>query len=127
MKEDEKRIVKKAYRNLGKTEIIRIGNNFVDDFIFEDNKAVDIPIDALRAIFNIVADLRNEQLQPTSKPQQLSLFDNLQESKTMSKLKEMFNSGLMLNKFNESGINNVDDLNKLSEDELGELLKKICK
>lgn len=75
MKEDEKRIVKKAYRNLGKTEIIRIGNNFVDDFIFEDNKAVDIPIDALRAIFNIVADLRNEQLQPTSKPQQLSLFE----------------------------------------------------
>jgi hypothetical protein len=47
--------------------------------------------------------------------------------KTISNLKEMFNDGLMLNKFNESGINNVDDLNKLSEDELGELLKKICK
>ena len=61
------------------------------------------------------------------KPQQLSLFDNLQESKTMLNLKEMFNNGLMLNKFNKSGINNVDDLNKLSEDELGELLKKICK
>ena len=75
MKDDEKRIVKKAYKNLGKAEIIRIGNNFVDDFIFEDNKAVDIPIDALRAIFNIVADLRNEQLQPLTKPQQLSLFE----------------------------------------------------
>ena len=62
-----------------------------------------------------------------NKPQQLSLFDNLQESKTMLKLKEMFNNGLMLDKFKESGINNVDDLNKLSEDELGELLKKICK
>lgn len=59
--------------------------------------------------------------------QQLSLFDNLQESKTMLNLKEMFNNGLMLNKFNESEINNVDDLNKLSEDELGELLEKICK
>jgi len=60
-------------------------------------------------------------------PQQLSLFNNLQESKIILGLKEMFNNGLMLNKFNESGINNVDDLNKLSEDELGELLKKICK
>ena len=40
---------------------------------------------------------------------------------------EMFNNGLMLDKFKESGINNIDDLNKLSEDELGELLKKICK
>ena len=45
------------------TEIIRLGNSFVDDFLFEDNKAVDnIPINALRAIFNIAPDLRNEQL-----------------------------------------------------------------
>ena len=75
MKDDEKRIVKKNYKNLGKAEIVRLGNNFVDDFIFEDNKAVDIPIDALRAIFNIVADLRNEQLRPQDKPKQLSLFE----------------------------------------------------
>ena len=69
-----------------------------------------------------------EEIDKTYKnPNQLSLFDNLQESKTMLNLKEMFNNGLMLNKFNESGINNIDDLNKLSEDELGELLKKICK
>lgn len=75
MKDNEKKVVKKNYKNLGKTEVIRLGNNFVDDFIFEDNKAVDIPIDALRAIFNIVADLRNEQLRPQDRPQQLSLFE----------------------------------------------------
>lgn len=62
MKDNEKRIVRKSYKNLTQTEIIRLGNSFVDDFLFEDNKAVDIPINALRAIFNIAADLRNEQL-----------------------------------------------------------------
>lgn len=58
---------------------------------------------------------------------QLSLFDNLKESKVMNSLKEMFQQGLMLNKFNELGINNIEDLNSKSEDEIGELLKKICK
>lgn len=62
-----------------------------------------------------------------NKSQQLSLFDNLQESKVMNTLKEMFQQGLMLNKFNELGINNIEDLDSKSEDELGELLKKICK
>lgn len=62
-----------------------------------------------------------------NKLQQLFLFDNIQESKVMSSLKEMFQQGLMLNKFNESGINSIEDLDSKSEDELGELLKKICK
>lgn len=53
--------------------------------------------------------------------------ENIQDSKTILNLKEMFNNNLMLDKFKELGINNVDNLNKLSEDELGELLKKICK
>lgn len=61
------------------------------------------------------------------KSQQLSLFDNLQESKTMSILKEMFNQNLMINRFNELNINNIEDLENSSEDQLGELLKKICK
>ena len=61
MKDNEKRIVRKSYKNLTQTEIIRLENSFVDDFLFEDNKAVDSPINALRAIFN-TADLRNEQL-----------------------------------------------------------------
>ena len=75
MKDNEKRIVRKSYKNLTQTEIIRLGNSFVDDFLFEDNKAVDIPINALRAIFNIAADLRNEQLRPRDRPMQLSLFE----------------------------------------------------
>ena len=75
MKDNEKRIVRKSYKNLTQTEIIRLGNSFVDDFLFEDNKAVDIPINALRAIFNIAADLRNEQLRPQDRPMQLSLFE----------------------------------------------------
>ncbi|WP_185140296.1 MULTISPECIES: hypothetical protein [unclassified Chryseobacterium] len=32
---------------------IRMGNHFVDDFIFEDQEAADIPINALRVIFNV--------------------------------------------------------------------------
>ena len=75
MKDNEKRIARKSYKNLIQTEIIRLGNSFVDDFLFEDNKAVDIPINALRAIFNIAADLRNEQLRPQDRPMQLSLFE----------------------------------------------------
>ena len=75
MKDNEKRIARKSYKNLTQTEIIRQGNSFVDDFLFEDNKAVDIPINALRAIFNIAADLRNEQLRPQDIPMQLSLFE----------------------------------------------------
>lgn len=55
------------------------------------------------------------------------LFDNIKESKVMNSLKEMFQQGLMSDKFNESGINSIEDLNSKSENELGELLKKICK
>ena len=80
MKNNEKRIVRKSYKNLTQTEIIRLGNSFVDDFLFEDNKAVDIPINALRTIFNIAADLRNEQLRPQDRPMQLSLFEEEFES-----------------------------------------------
>lgn len=56
-----------------------------------------------------------------------SIIDNIQESKVMNNLKEMFEQGLMLNKFNELGINSIEDLSNKSEDEIGELLKKICK
>ena len=52
---------------------------------------------------------------------------NLQDSKVMNSLKEMFQQGLMSDKFSESGINSIEDLDNKSEDELGELLKKICK
>lgn len=74
MKNNEKRIFRRSYKNLTKTEIIRLGNSFVDDFLFEDNKAVDVPINALRTIFNIAADLRNEQLRPQDRDQCSCLF-----------------------------------------------------
>ena len=91
MKDNEKRIVRKSYKNLTQTEIIRLGNSFVDDFLFEDNKAVDIPINALRAIFNIAADLRNEQLRPQDRPMQLSLFEvEFEPLKTALKKKKLF-------------------------------------
>ncbi len=97
------------------------GLNSIDDFMYNQSKSW-AKGNGKMYVFDI-----KESFENINKPQQLSLFDNLQESKTMSNLKEMFNNGLMLDKFNESGINNVDDLNKLSENELGELLKKICK
>ena len=56
-------------------EKIRFGNQFVDDFIFEDHQAADIPINALRVIFNIISIIGNEQFQPEIHPKQLSLFD----------------------------------------------------
>ncbi len=91
MKDNEKRIARKSYKNLTQTEIIRQGNSFVDDFLFEDNKAVDIPINALRVIFNIAADLRNEQLRPQDRPMQLSLFEEeFEPLKTVLKKKNYF-------------------------------------
>ena len=91
MKNNEKRIFRRSYKNLTKTEIIRLGNSFVDDFLFEDNKAVNIPINALRAIFNIAADLRNEQLRPQDRPMQLSLFEEeFEPLKTVLKKKNYF-------------------------------------
>ena len=92
MKDNEKkRIVWRSYKNLTQTEIIRLRNSFVDDFLFEDNKAVDIPINALRAIFNIAADLRNEQLRPQDRPMQLSLFEEeFEPLKTVLKKKNYF-------------------------------------
>jgi hypothetical protein len=91
MKNNEKKIFRRSYKNLTQTEIIRLENSFVDDFLFEDNKAVDIPINALRAIFNIAADLRNEQLRPQDRPMQLSLFEEeFEPLKTALKKKNYF-------------------------------------
>jgi hypothetical protein len=54
---------------------IRLGNHFVDDFMFEDHQAADIPINALRVIFNIISIISSEQFRPEDRPKQLSLFD----------------------------------------------------
>ncbi len=70
-----RKIVKKSYDDIEKAEFIRIGNQFADDFLFQDNKATDIPINALRIIFNIISILRNDQFMPEKQVRQLTLFD----------------------------------------------------
>lgn len=72
------RIIRKEFESSsGKLpDKIRLGNHFVDDFIFENNEAADIPINALRVIFNIVSIIGNEQFRPTDRPHQLTLFDD---------------------------------------------------
>lgn len=71
------RLIRKKFENKNDRhpEQIRLGNNFVDDFIFEDSEAADIPINALRVIFNIINIISNEQFRPEDRPRQLSLFD----------------------------------------------------
>ena len=75
--EKDLRLIRKEFEN--KNEIIpdriRLGNHFVDDFIFEGHEAADIPINALRVIFNIVSIISNDQFRPEDRPKQLSLFD----------------------------------------------------
>lgn len=71
------RIIRKEFESgTEKTpDKIRLGNHFVDDFIFESGEAADIPINALRVIFNIVSIIGNNQFRPDDRPHQLSLFE----------------------------------------------------
>ncbi|WP_312399864.1 hypothetical protein [Chryseobacterium sp.] len=69
------KIIRKKFENENIHERIRLGNNFVDDFIFGDSNSADIPINALRVIFNIISIISNEQFRPEDRPKQLSLFD----------------------------------------------------
>lgn len=73
--EKDFRVIRKVFENEKPTERIRLGNHFVDDFIFDDHSAVNIPINALRVIFNIISIISNEQFRPEDRPKQLSLFD----------------------------------------------------
>mgnify|MGYP003588117639 CR=1 FL=1 len=75
--EKDLRLIRKNFENNNEVnpERIRLGNHFVDDFIFEGHEAADIPINALRVIFNIVSTISNEQFRPEDRPKQLSLFD----------------------------------------------------
>ena len=71
------RFIRKGFESKSENnpDKIRIGNHFVDDFIFDGNEAADIPINALRVIFNIISIIGNEQFRPQDRPKQLSLFD----------------------------------------------------
>ena len=77
IQEKDLRFIRKEFENKSETipERIRIGNQFVDDFIFADHEAADIPINALRVIFNIISIISSEQFRPEDRPTQLSLFD----------------------------------------------------
>ncbi|QBO59595.1 hypothetical protein [Chryseobacterium salivictor] len=77
IQEKDLRLIRKKFESKTEKipERIRIGNQFVDDFIFEDHEAADIPINALRVIFNIISIISNEQFRPEDRPKQLSLFD----------------------------------------------------
>ena len=71
------RIIRKEFESSSEKlpDKIRLGNHFVDDFIFENSEAADIPINALRVIFNIISIIGNEQFRPEDRPRQLTLFD----------------------------------------------------
>lgn len=71
------RIVRLKFEEKGdrSADRIRLGSHFVEDFIFDDHQAADIPINALRVIFNIVSIIGNDQFRPEDRPQQLSLFE----------------------------------------------------
>ncbi len=75
--EKDLRLIRKEFQNTAENspDRIRLGNQFVDDFIFEDHEAADIPINALRVIFNIISIIGSEQFRPEDRPKQLSLFD----------------------------------------------------
>ena len=75
--EKDLRLIRKIFENKNEkiSDRIRLGNHFVDDYIFDDSEAADIPINALRVIFNIISIISNEQFRPEDRPKQLSLFD----------------------------------------------------
>lgn len=75
MNKKDEYIVKKNYKEKEASDILRFGNDFVDEF-FLDGKSTEIPINALRVVFNIVSTLRNEQFQGDKQPQQLKLFED---------------------------------------------------
>lgn len=68
--------IKKRY-NWDETNVdwIRFPNELLDDFLFDDGRFMDIPINALRVIFNIIFIVRNDQFRPEDRPRQLSLFE----------------------------------------------------
>lgn len=71
----DSKIIRKEFHSEIFQERIRLGNDFVGDFIFNENQIADIPINALRVIFNIISIVSSEQFRPEDRPKQLSLFN----------------------------------------------------
>ena len=53
--EKDFKIIRKNFEKEKNLDRIRLGNQFVEDFLFEDQQIADIPINALRVIFNIIS------------------------------------------------------------------------
>ena len=68
------KVVKEYKEILPVTDFIRFGNDFVDEFL-SGKEATKLSINALKIIFNIISQLRNEQFQHKNQPRQLSLFE----------------------------------------------------
>lgn len=67
--------IAKVYKELpAPVDFIRFGNEFVDEFL-SGKEATKLTINALKIVFNIVSQLRNEQFQEKNQPQQLKLFE----------------------------------------------------
>ena len=72
--ESQSKVVKTYKEIPAKTDFVRFGNEFVDEFLLGKD-AVNLSINALKIIFNISSQLRNEQFQQKNQPRQLSLFE----------------------------------------------------
>lgn len=73
---ENRRIIAKSFDKDKDAEWIRLPNDFVNIFLFEDKRMVDIPITALRIIANVISIIRDHQFQPQDRPFQLSLFED---------------------------------------------------
>lgn len=95
-------VIKKKYKELNPPEIVRLSNDFVDDVIFkkvkDPKKHIEISINMYRIIFNIVANIRNDQFQENTQPRQLKLFEDdfTSEHNTYAEVK-IKNSKITLN------------------------------
>ncbi len=69
------RIIRRHFEREEESMWILLSNKFVNDFLFEDDRMVDIPITALRIIANIISTISGKQFQPENSPRQLSLFE----------------------------------------------------
>lgn len=72
---DRQKIKKSYLWDDKEVDYIRFSNGLVDDFLLDSGNFVDIPINALRVIFNIISIVRNDQFRPEDRPKQLSLFE----------------------------------------------------
>jgi hypothetical protein len=84
--------IKKEYSSLPKAEIIRFTNEFVQAFLVEKEKMIDVPIDAFRIVFKIASDLRNSNFSEKNIYQYNLFHDNfLSEHNTMATFTINFN------------------------------------